>query len=71
MYDHETYLSPLTWRYGSEEMRHLWSEAHKRRLWRRIWVALAEAQTNLGWSHPSRPPTCAPMPTKWTSTVPV
>jgi adenylosuccinate lyase len=44
MFDHETYLSPLTWRYGSEEMRRIWSEAHKRRLWRRIWVALAEAQ---------------------------
>jgi adenylosuccinate lyase len=48
MYDHETYLSPLTWRYGSEEMRHIWSMAYKRRLWRRIWVALAEAQANFG-----------------------
>jgi adenylosuccinate lyase len=48
MFDHETYLSPLTWRYGSAEMRRLWSEAHKRRLWRRIWVALAEAQAELG-----------------------
>jgi adenylosuccinate lyase len=43
-FDHGTYLSPFTWRYGSPEMRALWSEAHKRRLWRRIWVALAEAQ---------------------------
>jgi adenylosuccinate lyase len=40
----ETYVSPFSWRYGSEEMRAIWSEAHKRRLWRRIWVALAEAQ---------------------------
>ncbi len=48
MYDHETYLSPLTWRYGSAEMRTLWSEQHKRLLWRRIWVALAEAQAELG-----------------------
>ena len=54
MYDHETYLSPLTWRYGSEEMRHLWSEAHKRRLWRRIWVALAEAQTEFGLVTPEQ-----------------
>jgi adenylosuccinate lyase len=45
---HETYQSPFTWRYGSEEMRHLWSEAHRRLLWRRIWVALAEAQAELG-----------------------
>jgi adenylosuccinate lyase len=48
LYDHETYLSPLTWRYGSEEMRKVWSEANKRRLWRRIWVALAEAQSEAG-----------------------
>jgi adenylosuccinate lyase len=48
MFDHDTYLSPLTWRYGSPAMRQLWSEGHKRRLWRRIWVALAEAQAELG-----------------------
>ena len=47
-FDHTTFLSPLTWRYGSEEMRCIWSEVHKRRLWRRIWVALAEAQSELG-----------------------
>jgi adenylosuccinate lyase len=47
-FDHETYLSPFTWRYGGEGMRELWSEAHKRRLWRRIWLALAEAQHALG-----------------------
>ena len=44
VFTHDTYLSPFTWRYGSPEMRALWSEAHKRRLWRRIWVALAEAE---------------------------
>ena len=49
MFDYETYLSPLTWRYGSDEMRRIWSEVHKRRLWRRIWVALAEVQVELGW----------------------
>ena len=48
MYGYETYLSPLTWRYGSDEMRHIWSEVHKRSLWRRIWVALAEAQVEFG-----------------------
>lgn len=45
---HEIYLSPFSWRYGSPEMRRLWSETHKRRLWRRIWVALAEAQQAAG-----------------------
>ncbi|GIK72976.1 MAG: adenylosuccinate lyase [Chloroflexota bacterium] len=48
MFDHETYLSPLTWRYGGEEMRRLWSEANKRRLLRRFWVALAGAQQEAG-----------------------
>lgn len=47
-FDHETYLSPYTWRYGSDEMRRIWSVAHQRRTWRRIWVALAEAQQAAG-----------------------
>ena len=50
---------PFTWRYGSPEMRALWSEAHKRRLWRRIWVALAEASRRPDWSRRSRSPICA------------
>ncbi len=47
-FTHDTFLSPFTWRYGSGEMRALWSEAHKRRLWRRVWVALAAAQHEAG-----------------------
>ncbi|PKN56974.1 MAG: adenylosuccinate lyase [Deltaproteobacteria bacterium HGW-Deltaproteobacteria-14] len=47
-FDHETYLSPFTWRYGSAELRAVWSEAHKRRTWRRIWVAVARAQAAQG-----------------------
>lgn len=47
-FTHDTFLSPFTWRYGSDDMRRLWSEGHKRRLWRRIWVALAEAQQAAG-----------------------
>lgn len=46
--DYENYLSPFSWRYGSDEMRRLWSEAHKRRLWRSIWLALAETQAEYG-----------------------
>ncbi|PJF36711.1 MAG: adenylosuccinate lyase [Candidatus Thermofonsia Clade 1 bacterium] len=48
MFNHETFLSPFTWRYGSPQMRALWSEVHKRRLWRRIWLALAEVQHRIG-----------------------
>jgi adenylosuccinate lyase len=39
---------PFASRYGSAEMRAVWSDDHKRRLWRRIWVALAEAQADAG-----------------------
>lgn len=47
-YDFNTYLSPLTWRYGSKSMRALWSEVSRRKLWRRVWVALADAQSRVG-----------------------
>lgn len=46
--NYEIYLSPFSWRYGSPEMRHVWSEASKRRIWRKIWVALAEVQAEFG-----------------------
>ncbi len=48
-FSHETFLSPFTWRYGSESMRVVWSDAHKRRLWRKVWVALAQAQVKAGF----------------------
>ena len=54
MPDFETYLSPFTWRYGTPEMRHLWSEANKRLLWRRIWLALAEVQAEYGLVTPAQ-----------------
>ena len=47
-YDFNTYLSPYTWRYGSELMRVVWSEINKRRLWRHIWVSLAKVQSEYG-----------------------
>ncbi|MFT7579744.1 MAG: adenylosuccinate lyase [Myxococcota bacterium] len=47
-YDHDTYLSPFTWRYGSAPMRRTWSEHEKRRTWRQIWVAMARAQAARG-----------------------
>ena len=46
--DYETYLSPYTWRYGSPEMRQIWSEVYKRKLWRKLWVTLAEVQGEFG-----------------------
>jgi adenylosuccinate lyase len=43
-----TYQSPFTWRYGSEEMRYIWSEEKKYKIWRSIWIALARAQNSAG-----------------------
>jgi adenylosuccinate lyase len=42
------YDSPFSSRYGSSEMRALWSDERRRKLWRRLWVALAEAQQSAG-----------------------
>ena len=53
-YTHDTYISPYTWRYGSDAMRRLWSEVNKRLLWRRIWVALARAQAEAGLVRPEQ-----------------
>jgi adenylosuccinate lyase len=47
-FDHTTFISPFSWRYGSHEMRRLWSETHKRQLMRRVWLALAAAQHQAG-----------------------
>jgi len=44
----DTYISPMTWRYGSTEMRQLWSETWKRKTLRKIWVALARAESKAG-----------------------
>ena len=52
--DHSTFQSPFSWRYASAEMRAIWSENYKRALWRRIWVALAEAQARFGLVTPEQ-----------------
>ncbi len=48
MKDYSKYTSPFSWRYGSEEMREIWAEENKYRLWRKIWVELARAQHKEG-----------------------
>jgi len=47
-FNHDTYISPFTWRYGSNELREIYSEQHKRILLRKIWIALASAQMEAG-----------------------
>ncbi|MEO7040610.1 MAG: adenylosuccinate lyase [Candidatus Elarobacter sp.] len=43
-----TYASPFSWRYGRPSLRELFSERERRKLWRAVWVALAEAQQRAG-----------------------
>ncbi|MBS0188389.1 MAG: adenylosuccinate lyase [Planctomycetes bacterium] len=45
---YDTYTSPLATRNASEEMLRLWSARHKFNTWRRIWLAVAEAQYEMG-----------------------
>lgn len=44
----ETYESPLTRRYASKEMSYIFSDLKKFRTWRKLWIALAEAEKKLG-----------------------
>ena len=44
----ERWTSPLGSRYASPAMQRLWGEPHRIGLWRRIWLALAEAERELG-----------------------
>lgn len=48
MNPYDTYTSPLATRNASPEMLKLWSARHKFNTWRRIWLAVAEAQHELG-----------------------
>ncbi len=48
MNNYDNYISPFTWRYGSPQMRLIFSEKEKYLIWRDIWVALAKAQYDAG-----------------------
>lgn len=48
MNDKTLYSSPLNTRYASKEMSYIFSEENKFRLWRKLWVALAESQMEMG-----------------------
>jgi adenylosuccinate lyase len=45
---HDLYDNPLIGRYASPEMAERWGPLRKFRTWRRLWLALAEAQAELG-----------------------
>jgi adenylosuccinate lyase len=46
--DRETYVNPLVARYASRDMAALFSDRTKFGTWRRLWLALAETQADLG-----------------------
>jgi len=46
--EHTSYRSPLESRYASQEMRAIWSDQRRFSTWRRLWLALAESQKQLG-----------------------
>src|ERR671938_1520231 len=48
MSTHDRYSSPLAERYASTQMLAFWSAQRRHSLWRELWLALAEAQRELG-----------------------
>lgn len=49
----DTWSSPLSERYASQEMLELWSANTRYGLWRRLWLALAEGEKELGVDIPN------------------
>ncbi len=45
---HNTYETPLNSRYASAEMQYIFSPDKKFKTWRKLWIALAEAEKELG-----------------------
>lgn len=52
----DKYTSPLSERYASREMQYIFSPDKKFRTWRRLWIALAEAENELGLKNESGGP---------------
>ncbi len=48
MNEYKTYENPLTGRYASKEMSYNWSPQKKHSTWRKLWIALAESEQELG-----------------------
>ena len=46
--ENNKYVTPLSGRYPSDEMNYLWSNDSKYSTWRKLWIALAETEKELG-----------------------
>ena len=51
----DTYESPLSSRYADQEMKYLFSPDMKFRTWRRLWIALAESEMAVSYTHLTLP----------------
>ncbi len=48
MADNSIYVNPLTTRYASKEMQQAFSDEKRFKLWRKLWIALAESEKEMG-----------------------
>ena len=51
----DKYVSPLSERYASKEMQYIFSPDMKFKTWRKLWIALAETEQELGLSENGKP----------------